>query len=238
MMVLGFEDLTAAVSAVPTILEFFPVALEMLDHTVISHTTERASPNEAGCLIFIEFAGNKKVEECFAGCRQALADKKCRVLEYVSDDQTIAKIWRARKGALNNIMKMTIGSRKPIGLIEATVVSPIFLADYTAYLLWIYNTNKLDYVMYGHVGDGNMHTRPLVNLDSEAETKLITRIAEDVFTKVISSGGTITGEPGDGLARVRYIEMMYGKVLAELFLKVKKMFDPNFLINPGKKVLV
>jgi FAD/FMN-containing dehydrogenase len=234
MMVLGFEDLIGAVSAAPEILKFSPVALEMLDHTVISHGGNRS---DAGCLLFVEFAGGSKIEDRLKACREALSGR-CNVLEYASDEQSMTKIWQARKGALNAIMKLTVGSRRPIGLIEDTVVRPELLADHAANLLQTYRENKLDYVMYGHVGDGNMHTRPLVDIGSGKEVELIQRIAHKIFDHVIRSGGTITGEHGDGLARVGYIEMMYGKRLVNLFSEVKRLLDPAFVLNPGKKVPV
>jgi glycolate oxidase len=235
MMVLGFEDLLGAVSAAQAILKFSPVALEMLDHTVIPRGD---SAGDTGCLLFVEFAGgSRKIEDRLAACRQELAGR-CSVLEYASDEQSMANIWRARKGALNDIMKLTVGSRKPIGLIEDTVVRPELLADHAASLLRTYRENKLDYVMYGHVGDGNMHTRPLVDTGSSKEVELIQRIAGKIFEQVIRSGGTITGEHGDGLARVGYIEMMYGRQLTNLFSEVKRLLDPTLMMNPGKKVPV
>jgi FAD/FMN-containing dehydrogenase len=75
-------------------------------------------------------------------------------------------------------MKMTVGSRKPVGLIEDTVVSPNILCDYTRFLLQKYYDNKLDYVIYGHAGNGNLHTRPLVDTESQTELELFNIIAE------------------------------------------------------------
>ena len=100
-----------------------------------------------------------------------------------------------------------------------------------------YRRNKLNYVMYGHVGDGNLHTRPLIDTSSMRQVELMGDIAREVFAHVIRKGGTITGEHGDGIARTNYIEMMYGKPMTSLFSKVKKLFDPTFTLNPGKKVL-
>lgn len=240
MLVLGFEDLLDAISAVPAILRFSPAALEMMDHTIVSHGGKMSVADDArGCLLLIEFAGRNSgdAEGRMVLCKQELAGR-CSVVEYASDDQSITRIWQARKGALNNIMKMTVGSRKPIGLIEDTVVSPDLLADHAADLLQIYRENRLDYVMFGHVGDGNMHTRPVIDLSSKSQVKLMERIAACVFAKVIKSGGTITGEHGDGLARIGYIEMMYGRELTSLFSKVKNLFDSTFTMNPGKKVPV
>jgi FAD/FMN-containing dehydrogenase len=236
LMVIGFEDLLSAISAVPAILKFSPVALEMLDHTVVG--SDDSNMHGAGCLLIIEFAGNRsinKVEERMRACKQELADR-CSVIEYASDEQSITKIWRARKSALNSIMKLTLGSRKPIGLIEDTVVRPDILVEHAANLLQTYQENKVDYVIYGHVGDGNMHTRPLIDTASTKEIKLICNIANKVFAQVIKRGGTISGEHGDGLVRTGYIQMMYGKRITSLFSRVKKLFDPSFTMNPCKKI--
>lgn len=236
LMVLSFEDLLSAVSVVPSILKFSPVALEMLDHTVLR--LNDANKTENGCLLFAEFVSDQssyKAEASMKACKQQLADRTS-ILEYASDEQSITKIWMARKNALNSIMKLTLGSRKPVGLIEDTVVPPGVLLKYTTNLLRIYRENKLDYVIYGHVGDGNMHTRPLIDLNSAKDFELIQRIAKKVFSYVINRGGTITGEHGDGFARTDYIQMMYGKSIASIFSEVKRLFDPQFTMNPFKKV--
>ena len=234
LAVFAFEDLLCAVSSVPAILNFSPVALEMLDHSVLSGDRT----NGSGCLLFVEFAGDSlEIEDWLNGCKAKLAGK-CSMLEYASDEDSMAKIWRARKGALNNVMKMTIGSRKPIGLIEDTVVHPQQLADHAVNLLNTYRENNLEYVMYGHVGDGNLHTRPVVDTASGEMVEMIQRIAGSIFARVIKGGGSITGEHGDGLSRVGYIEMMYGKKIVGLFSSVKKLLDPDFMMNPGKKVPV
>lgn len=234
LMVLGFSDLLAALGAVPAILDVAPVALEMMDQTVFAHST--AEPSGMGCLLFVEFAGNgDKPERQMGSCREKTTGT-CKVLEHASDEQSIFKIWGARKGALNNIMKLTVGSRKPIGLIEDTVVRPEALVSHATDLLDAYREHKMDYVMYGHVGDGNMHTRPLIDISSAEEIRLMEKIALRIFSKVSANGGTITGEHGDGIARLPYIELMYGKGITEIFYSVKKLFDPMFTLNPGKKV--
>jgi FAD/FMN-containing dehydrogenase len=135
-------------------------------------------------------------------------------------------------------MKLTLGSRKPIGLIEDTVVRPDILAEHAASLVQTYKENKVNYVIYGHVGDGNMHTRPLIDTASTKELELIYNIANKVFARVIKNGGTISGEHGDGFARTPYIQMMYGKQINSLFSRVKKLFDPSFIMNPYKKISV
>jgi glycolate oxidase len=235
LMVIGFKDLLTAVRAVPSILGASPVALEMLDASVISPDKRE----EVGCLLYAEFAGTSYpiVEGQAAKCRESvMTTAGGRVLEYASDEKSMIQIWSARKSALGNVMKLTIGSRKPIGLIEDTVVRPEMLAAHTENLISVYRENNLDYVMYGHVGDGNLHTRPLVDTASKAEYDMIRALASGIFSQVVSRGGSITGEHGDGLGRVGYIEQMYGKKMTALFKTVKELFDPNYLLNPGKKV--
>ena len=246
LIVLGFEDLLSAISVVPFILKFSPVALEILDNTVVRYNVSNNSNNinqqlqneEAGCMLFIEFAGDKlaEVEQRLDSCSDKLSDK-CIIIESAADEQSLIRMWGARKNALNRAMKLTVGSRKPIGLIEDTVVHPDMLYDHAQQLLQMYSENKLDYVIYGHAGDGNLHTRPLIDIHSQAETQLIDRLANKVFERVIRAGGTITGEHGDGLARVKYIESVYGPEIYCLFREVKRLFDPRCIMNPGKKVI-
>lgn len=234
LLVLGFSDLLAAVSAAPVILKFSPVALEMIDHTVVS--SDRPGLGH-GCILFVEFAGNRALaERQLESCAHKMKSLGS-VMEYASDEASLLRIWGARKGALNSIMKLTVGSRRPIGLIEDTVVQPEDLPDHVGALLKEYRRNKLKYVMYGHVGDGNVHTRPIIDLASNTQMNMMEEIATRVFRRVTRRGGTITGEHGDGISRLPYIPMVYGRPVMKLFEQVKEIFDPKYVLNPGKKII-
>ena len=243
VIVFGFKSLLDAMSFVPLILQFKPVALEMLDHTLFSNADTENSyrnidKNSTGCLLFVEFAGDHlfDIEQRLSTCKDKLSFKSI-VLESVFDTNSSKKIWHARKSALNNVMKLTIGSRKPLGLIEDTVVNPNVLYDYTNFLLQKYNDYNLDYVIYGHAGNGNLHTRPIIDTKSDNELEILNSLAAEVFKKVISYGGTISGEHGDGIGRTKYIEFMYGLPIVAIFEQIKKIFDPKYIMNPGKKVI-
>jgi glycolate oxidase len=242
-IVFGFESLLDAISSVPFILKFSPVALEMLDHTVFCNISNENYPiinkDLKGCLLFVEFAGNDiyDVDKKLFLCKSKLTSINAVILEEVSDKNSSHKVWQARKSALNGVMKFTVGSRKPIGMIEDTVVSPDVLYEYTHFILQKYRDNNLEYVMYGHAGNGNLHTRPIIDINSQKEIELMDKIAYDVFTRVINFGGTITGEHGDGISRTRYIEYMYGSRISSIFQNVKRIFDSHNIMNPGKKVI-
>ena len=119
-------------------------------------------------------------------------------------------------------MRITVGSRRPIGLIEDIVFKASFLLDYVLYLHTIYLENKLDYVIYGHLGYGDLHRRPIIDLNSPSEVQLIESFADRVFNQVIKNGGTISGEHSDGLARVGYTYRLYGEAIFRIFLQLKR----------------
>ena len=236
LLVVGFQNLQLALQLVPSILKFSPTALEMLDSSVISGGREGF--NNSGCLLFIEFSGDDavEVETKLSKCK-SMVECNGQVLHSAFDLISIRRIYESRKNALNSIMKFTVGSRKPVGLIEDTVVRPDFLFEYSLFLKRLYSANKLGYVMYGHVGNGNLHTRPIIDTEQNAEINLLEDLAKQVFQKVIRHRGTISGEHGDGLARSRYIRQVYGIKLYSLFKQLKQIFDPHLIMNPGKKVI-
>src|SRR6266540_2732890 len=160
-----------------------------------------------------------------------------QVLESTTDPASIEKIWRQRKNALNNVLKMTVGSRRPLGIIEDTIVDPSLLAQFVVFLTNLYKKYKVDYVIYGHAGDGNLHTRPIIETGQDFHESLVEEMASNVFKFVISHGGSISAEHGDGLARVKYIPKMYGVDIYRIFVRIKEIFDKKNIMNPGKKVL-
>jgi FAD/FMN-containing dehydrogenase len=246
VMVIGFKNILKAVKSVPTILSLFPTSLELLDHSVLCYEKivrnklnfKVSNNNNGGTLLFVEFAGDDivKIEIKIHLCKEKLHGYG-EILEVTSDYVSCERIWSARKSALNNVMKLTVGSRKPISLIEDTIVNPDYLYDYTLFLLGIYKKYKLDYIFYGHAGNGNLHTRPVVDTASSKYNDLIASLATDVFSKVYELSGSITAEHGDGISRTKFISQMYGNTIFEIFKKIKFIFDPTNIMNPGKKVI-
>lgn len=80
-----------------------------------------------------------------------------------------------------------------------------------------------------------MHTRPLIDISYKSEVELIERLAQQVFDKVIGFGGTITGEHGDGLARVKHIPSVYGNEMFSIFLQVKKVIRSQISPKPWQE---
>ncbi|MFZ0843474.1 MAG: FAD-linked oxidase C-terminal domain-containing protein, partial [Nitrosotalea sp.] len=80
-------------------------------------------------------------------------------------------------------------------------------------------------------GNGNLHIRPILR---RKDKHLIKKIALEFFSSVIEIGGSITGEHGDGLARSEFVKLQYDNETYSIFKKIKKQFDPQNILNPGK----
>jgi len=92
-------------------------------------------------------------------------------------------------------------------------------------------------VIYGHAGNGNLHLRPIIDINSKKSESLMNDIADNVFRHVVKLHGSISGEHGDGLVRTKYIPLMYGAKMYHIFKRIKLIFDDKQILNPGKKVL-
>ena len=90
--------------------------------------------------------------------------------------------------------------------------------------------------MGGHVGSGNFHIIPLLDLGKPEVRQVVLDLAPKVYELVISVGGTTTGEHNDGIIRTPYLPMLFGPHMVTLFEETKHIFDPSGIFNPGKKV--
>ena len=86
-------------------------------------------------------------------------------------------------------------------------------------------------IIYGHAGNGNLH---ICLISKRKDKKLLKKIAKNFFIKVIKMGGTITAEHGDGLPRSEFVKLQYGNKNYKIFRELKKLFDQDNVLNPGK----
>lgn len=111
---------------------------------------------------------------------------------------------------------------------------PTFLPELNA-LLAEYKDNFI-YTIAGHIGNGNFHIIPLMDLSRPESKKTVLELAPKVYELVLKYGGTTTGEHNDGIIRTPYLPMLFGKDMMNLFEQTKDIFDPKRIFNPGKKV--
>jgi len=94
---------------------------------------------------------------------------------------------------------------------------------------------SLPILNYGHPGDGNVHVNILKrDIDDKRWTEIVPKAVEDIFKLTVSLGGMISGEHGIGIAKKNYLSLAMDKTQIELMKKIKRTFDPNNILNPGK----
>jgi FAD/FMN-containing dehydrogenase len=147
------------------------------------------------------------------------------------------KYWTIRRQSFALLHNNTTG-KDTAPFIDDFIVKPEFMPEVLPKVNAILDKYKKDliYTIAGHPGNGNFHIIPLMDLKDPRVRALIPIISEEVYQLVFKYKGSITAEHNDGLIRTPYLEEMYGPKIEELFVETKKIFDPQGIFNPGKKV--
>jgi FAD/FMN-containing dehydrogenase len=150
-------------------------------------------------------------------------------------EQESEKYWTMRRESFS-LLRKHVSGRRTAPFIDDFVVRPEFLPDFMPELDDILSKYDLIYTIAGHVGDGNFHIIPLMDMHDKRNKEIITELSHKVYDLVLKYEGSITAEHNDGIIRTPFLEKMYGKDVIDLFQKTKDIFDPLNILNPGKKV--
>ena len=147
------------------------------------------------------------------------------------------KYWLIRHKSFGLLMKYSKG-KAASAFIDDIIVKPEYLPQFLPKLNEIIAPYKdrMVYTLAGHIGDGNFHIIPLMDLSNEEVRAIIPELMEKVFKLVFEYKGSMSAEHNDGLIRGPYLQEMYGDQVYQLFKKVKEIFDPKDIFNPHKKV--
>lgn len=187
-------------------------------------------------ILLVEFSGNedKEIDEKM----QALQEKILHfgfTTRMTRSEAESEKYWTIRRESFNLLRKHIHGARTA-PFIDDVVVKPEHLPEFLPKMRKILDDYRLVYTIAGHAGNGNFHIIPLMDMKEEKNRAVIKEISDKVYDLVLSYKGSITGEHNDGIIRTPYLRKMYGDKIYELFEDVKKIFDPQNIFNPGKKV--
>ena len=152
------------------------------------------------------------------------------------DRRQARKVWEIRESSLGAVSRVPGEPPNWEGW-EDAAVSPEKLGAYLRDLKKLSDDYDYRCVMYGHFGDGCVHNRLSFDLESSDGIKKFRRFIEDAADMVVSYGGSLSGEHGDGQARAELLPKMFGPELVEAFRKFKALWDPDWKMNPGKVVL-
>lgn len=238
-----FDTLRESLEATPRILELEPAAIELMDKFLLDKT--RAAAGYRNRLTFVEGDPEAILVVEFVGSERELGGKikdlKAQLTRLgfhgaVAVAQTPAQqddVWTVRKAGLG-LMMSERSEAKPVSFIEDGAVPVESLADYISDVERIIYDNDTTYAIYAHASAGCLHIRPLINLKTLKGRDQYRAIADAVAETVKKHQGTITGEHGQGLVRGEFSEYLFGPELVDAFRTVKRAFDPDNMMNPGK----
>ncbi len=224
-------------------LEFKPGAVEMMDHIILRLTKDNIEQQknrffvegDPAAILIIEFARETR-EEINRIAREM--EKRMRKAGYgyhfpVIFGENIQKVWNLRKAGLGVLAGMK-GDAKSVSLIEDTSVSVQVLPEYIEEIQALLDGYGKDVVYHAHVGSGELHLRPVLNLKDPADVELFYKIGKDVARIVKKYRGSLSGEHGDGRLRAEFIPVVLGEKNYNLLREIKRVWDPANVLNPGK----
>jgi FAD/FMN-containing dehydrogenase/Fe-S oxidoreductase len=249
LVVLGYPSVDRAADAVPAILPHQPVALEGLDHRLIrdqqvKHINPQALDElPEGCaFLMVQFGGDSRdeVDEAAQRMLDALHESEHDpTVAFFDDPEREDELWQVREAGLGATAHVP-GRPDTFEGWEDSAVHPDLLGDYLRDLNKLYGefgySGDTMPSLYGHFGQGCVHTRIPFDLHSTEGVAKYRRFMERAADLVASYGGSFSGEHGDGQSRGELLGKMFGADLVGAFGELKAIFDPQNRMNPGKVV--
>ena len=224
LLIVAYNSIFDAMNDCPKINKIKPAALEFVDEITLQNIDYKM-PKNTKCLLFIEI--DTKLERS----KTLIKFLKGKLIKLATKEDEIKKWWKYRDSSLSFSLKNILKSEKAPHIIEDAGVPVNKLSQLIQLIKKIEEEYNCRAIMYGHAGNGNIHVRLITK---QKNKKLIKEIATKYFAHVNKLGGTITAEHGDGLARTDFIKGQYGSKTYQRFKELKKILDPNGILNPDK----
>jgi FAD/FMN-containing dehydrogenase/Fe-S oxidoreductase len=224
-------------------LKFSPSAVEMMDNRILKLTEDNASQRnnrfflegEPGAILIVEFVRQRpeEIDKSAAAMIEALKSAGYGYSYPVIKGKDISKVWELRKAGLGVLANMK-GDPKPVTLMEDTAISVELLPDYMDEIEVLLAKYGKDAVFHAHIGAGELHIRPVLNLKDPGDVKLFRTIGLETAHLVKRYRGSLSGEHGDGRLRGEFIHIILGEHNYNLLKQIKEHWDPQGILNPGK----
>ncbi len=239
---LHFKNLEEVGDAVPQILTLQPSALEVMDANTLNliGRATHGIPADAAATLLLELDADS-IEIDLQEQADALRTI-CRPYKLASeptvafDAERREQLWKARKALYPTLYRFD-PKKKPINFVDDVVVPAEHISELIRYLEDFFGGQHVPVAIFGHIGNGNAHIVPLLDVNDRGDFEKMVQAYQDVHSTVLNRfGGSICGEHGDGRVRAEFVKRMFGEELYDLFVQVKKAFDPEHILNPGIKL--
>jgi FAD/FMN-containing dehydrogenase len=172
----------------------------------------------------------RKVAQAILGIRDFRV--RYRIIEKDTEEE---KFWVMRRESFN-LLRQHVKGKRTAPFVEDFCIPAEKVPEFLPKAKKILEDYGIDVNIAGHAGNGNFHIIPLMDLRDEKERAKLIPVAERFYDLVAEYKGSITGEHNDGIVRTPFLGKMYSKEMLGLFTRVKMIFDPKCIFNPGKKV--
>lgn len=241
-----FDSLEDALRANIIALKHRPRAVELMDDIILNCTKENIEQRknrffvkgDPAALLMIEFAFDteEKLKQKAAGLENDLRKENLGYyFPLVTGAENIKRVWALRTAGLGVLANIP-GDRRGVPGAEDTAVNPKNLPEYVADFKHLLAQFGLDSVFYAHAATGELHFRPLLNFKNPADVEIFRKLMQGLAALVKKYKGSLSGEHGDGRVRGEFIPFMFGEHVYNLIKEVKKTWDPDNILNPGKIV--
>ena len=245
LLVIAYPDIYQCADHVPEILAHQPIGLEGIDDLLVEYTRRKGINSEGlallpegGGWLLAEF-GAQTISEAEArarGLMQALQRSASPPnLALFTERQHVQRVWEVRESSLGVISHVP-GERVSWEGWEDSAVSPEKLGNYLRDLRKLMSAYGYRSTLYGHFGHGCVHNRVDFDLQTKNGIAQFREFMEEASDLVVSYGGSLSGEHGDGQARAELLPKMFGPELMQAFREFKAAWDPDWKMNPGKLV--
>jgi len=211
-----------------------PVAMEFIDSLAVKAIKQKLGvelPEDAGALLIGDVDGNviQEVEFQLSTLESSFKENGCNDFRVATEKKERDAIWYARRNVSQCVT--VYGSKK---LNEDISVPRSMLPDALNKIYAIGDKYGFQVPCFGHAGDGNIHVNVMVDGSDAKELEKGHKAIEEIFQLVVDMGGTLSGEHGIGLSKAPFMNIAFNEMETQLFKDIKKAFDPNNILNPGK----
>jgi FAD/FMN-containing dehydrogenase/Fe-S oxidoreductase len=245
LIVIGYADPFSAGDHVPSILEYHPIALEAFTSHVLENMRRKgkAVPGahllpDGNTWLLVEFGGDSE-QEVGDRANQVLARLRAhgdvgtgaRVL---TDRAEQKAVWKVRESGVGASRVPHVEDALPSW--EDSAVPPERLGDYLRDFVKLLHRYHYDYTLFGHFGQGCIHSRITFHTRTPEGVRQYRAFMNDAADLVVSYGGSLSGEHGDGQAKGELLPKMFDPELMAAFHEFKRIWDPDWKMNPGKLI--
>lgn len=234
-MMAVFDNIVDSGKAITKILSsgILPSKLEIMDQSTIQAVEAYEPlglPVDAEAMLLIELDGHPAaIKEEITRVEAVCEDTGAREVQVAQTKEEAAELWRARK-----LVSPAIVREKPTKISEDATVPRSKIPEMFQRLKEIREKYKIDLVVFGHAGDGNLHPNIIADKRDKEEMRRVEQAVEEIFKAAIELGGTLSGEHGIGTLKAPFMEMELGAAGLDMMKRIKESWDPNNILNPGK----